>query len=129
MSEKSISPTQSTNQTATTSPPLKTERPRFQSKASEKGLELSILLPGVRKESLSVDIEDRLLTVTGIRESASYSGYGEQADEARKYQLRVNIHDDLDTSNIIASHLDGMLTLTLTKRPEISKRSIDILAN
>jgi len=101
---------------------IPTERPRFRTQATEGGLELTILLPGVSKENLSVNIEDRQLSLTGERR---FDGGAEERD----YQLEVNLHKDLDPSQIEARHQDGVLTLKLSKRAELAPRKIDILAN
>ncbi len=109
--------------------PRQKERPRFKTRATERGLELSVLLPGVSAENLSVHVEDRLLTLKARRNSVDYPSYGDQAEEARDYELGLKLHQDLDPEQISAKHQNGILTLTLNKRAEIAKRQIDILAN
>lgn len=99
-----------------------TERPRFGTKVIESGLELAIVLPGVSKEALTVNVEDHLLSITGERRF-------EESAEERDYKLQVRLHDDLDPSKIEASHRDGVLRLKLNKRPELTPRRIDILTN
>ncbi|MDB4508393.1 HSP20 family small heat-shock protein [Akkermansiaceae bacterium] len=98
------------------------ERPRFRTKVIECGLELAIVLPGVSKEALTVNVEDRLLSISGERRF-------ESGAEERDYQLQLRLHDDLDPSKIEASHQNGVLRLKLSKRPELTPRRIDILAN
>lgn len=101
---------------------IPTERPRFRTRATESGLELSILLPGVAKDALTVNIENRQLSLTGERR---FEGGAEERD----YHLKVNLHEDLDPSKIEARHQDGVLTLKLAKRKELAPRRIDILSN
>ncbi len=101
---------------------IPTERPRLRSRVTEGGLELTILLPGVPKDALTVNLEDRLLTLTGERR---FEGGAEERD----YHLKVNLHEDLDPNKIEARHQDGVLTLQLSKRKELAPRRIDILAN
>ncbi|MGJ8695935.1 MAG: Hsp20/alpha crystallin family protein [Verrucomicrobiaceae bacterium] len=98
------------------------ERPRFRTNVNGNGLELSILLPGVARENLSVNVEDRLLNLTAERR---FDG----GEEDRDYQLQVKLNDDLDPSKIEATHQNGVLTLKLVKRQELAPRRIDILAN
>ncbi|MDB4585014.1 Hsp20/alpha crystallin family protein [bacterium] len=101
---------------------IPTERPRFRTRATEGGLELTILLPGVSKDALTVNVEDRLLSLSGERRF-------EGGTEERDYHLKVNLHEDLDPNAIEARHQDGVLTLKLSKRQELASRRIDILAN
>ena len=107
---------------------LTIERPRFKTRSAEAGLELAIALPGVPKDSLQVNLEKRLLTITGERKAPE--GEFESADpEARKYELKVELHEDLDPNVISASYQEGILVLRLNKRQELAPRKIDILAN
>lgn len=99
-----------------------TERPSFRTQAHDNGPELVVVLPGVSREQLSVNIEDHLLSITGERR---FEGGAEERD----YQLRVRLHEDLDPLKIEASHQDGILRLKLNRRPELKPRQIDILAN
>lgn len=101
---------------------FQTERPRFRTRTTDNGLELAVILPGVSKESLTVNVEDRLLSIKGERR------FKEEA-ENRDYQLAVQLHDDLDPTRVEASHQDGILNLKLFKRKELAPRRIDILAN
>lgn len=106
---------------------LTAERPRFKTRTIDAGLELAIALPGIPKDSLQVNIENRLLTITGER--ASLEGYETSDQEARKYELKVELHEDLDSNFINASYQDGILSLKLNKRQELAPRKINILAN
>jgi len=106
---------------------LTTERPRFKTRTAEAGLELAIALPGVPTDSLQVNIENRILTITGER--SALEGFESPDQEARKYELKVELHEDLDANVINARYQDGVLTLKLNKRRELAPRKIDILAN
>ena len=103
------------------------ERPHFKTRAIDAGLELAIALPGVPKDSLQVNIENRLLTISGERSAPE--GYESSDEEARQYELKLELHDDLDPNVINASYHDGVLNLKLHKRQELAARKIDILAN
>lgn len=107
---------------------ITTERPRFKTRAHDQGFELTVALPGVAKEALEVNLENRLLTIVGDRKEPA--GEFETRDhEARRFELKVELHEDLDPDHIKATHHDGLLTLTLQKRKELAPRKIDILAN
>lgn len=102
-----------------------TARPQFRTRKSETGIDLTIALPGVTKDKLGVNAEGRILTVTGDRNNPD----GVESHEARHYELKLQLHEDLDTNKITAKYQDGVLTLGLQKREELAPRKIDILAN
>lgn len=107
---------------------ISTERPRFKTRAQEAGFELAIALPGVSTEDLQVNLEKRILTVGGDRKELE-GDFENREREALRFELKVNLLEDLDVENIKATHRDGVLTLALQKRQELAPRKIDILAN
>lgn len=108
---------------------LPVQRPRFKTSTTEQGVDLSISLPGVTKENLTVEIENHRLNVTGVRDAVTGETPTGQPSEARRYQLELKIHSDLDTAEIGARHERGVLVLSLRKKPELARRQIDILPN
>ena len=108
---------------------LPTQRPRFKTSTTEQGVDLSISLPGVTKENLTVEIENHRLNVTGVRDAVTGDVPAGQPSEARRYQLELKIHQDLDTAEIGARHERGVLVLSLRNKPELARRQIDILPN
>ncbi|MEN8782931.1 MAG: Hsp20 family protein [Akkermansiaceae bacterium] len=107
---------------------ISTERPCFKTRAHEGGFELAIALPGVGKNQLEVNLQKRILTIGGIRKDLK-GNFANQEHEALRFELKVQLHEDLDIEDIKASHRDGILTLSLQKRKEVAPRKIDILAN
>jgi len=107
---------------------ITSQRPRFKTRTHDNGFDLSIALPGVAKDDLHVNLEKRLLTVGGERKDPE--GEFEHRDhEAVQYELKVELHEDLDASKIKATFEDGVLVLRLQKRQELAPRKIDILVN
>lgn len=104
------------------------QRPRFKTRAHDTGLELTIALPGVPKDDLEVSLEKRLLTIGGERKALE-GEFVNRDHEALRYELKVELHEDLDPNNIKASFQNGVLVLQLQKRQELAPRKIDILAN
>ena len=84
-------------------------------------------LPGVEKEGLDINVEDRQLTITGTvkapeeRFQAVYSEYG-----IGGYTRSFKLGDTIDQSKISASLKDGVLELVLTKADRLRPRKIEI---
>ena len=107
---------------------ISTERPRFKTRSTDTGLDLSIALPGLAKEKVQISLEKRLLNISGERTNLE-GDFQDHDQEALKFELKVELHEDLDVNTIQATHQDGILTLSLQKRKELAPRKIDILAN
>jgi len=107
---------------------LTTVNPRFKTRAHENGFDLAVALPGVSRDQVSVNLEKRVLTITGERPKLE-GDFRRETSEELHYELKLNLHEDLDTENIQATHQDGVLVLKLQKRRELAPRKIDILSN
>lgn len=107
---------------------ITTERPRFKTRVHDQGFDLTVALPGVAKDALEVKLEKRLLTIEGERKEPE-GEFQNRDHEAQKFELKVELHEDLDADNIKATHRDGVLVLSLQKRQELAPRKIDILTN
>jgi HSP20 family molecular chaperone IbpA len=91
-------------------------------------LKIVMEVPGVPKDAVDVKIENEMLRVEGRIETANYNGYEPLYTEypvghfARSFTLPWQV----DQQNITAELEDGVLTLTLNKRPESKPRRIAI---
>jgi HSP20 family protein len=94
---------------------------------NEDAITLLADLPGVDKEKLEINVEDRQLTITGLvaepeeRLHAVYSEYG-----IGGYTRSFRLGDAIDQTKIGASLKDGVLTLVLPKADRLKPRKIEI---
>ena len=94
---------------------------------TEDAITLLADLPGVEKEALDINVEDRQLTITGlVKESKErlqpvYSEYG-----IGGYTRSFKLGDTVDQSKISASLKDGVLELVLPKADRLKPRKIEI---
>lgn len=84
-------------------------------------------LPGVVKDKLDINVEDRQLTITGLvdepeaRLQSIYTEYG-----IGGYTRSFKLGDTIDQSKINAALKDGVLTLVLPKAEALKPRKIEI---
>lgn len=96
---------------------------------TEEALTLSADLPGVKKESLDIDLNDRHLTITGLVDESPprlrplYTEYG-----VGGFRRSFELGDTIDRKGISASLKDGVLTLVLPKADKLKPRKIEISA-
>jgi len=96
---------------------------------NDEAITLLADLPGVDKDNLDINVEDRQLTITGLvkepeeRLHAVYTEYG-----IGGYTRSFRLGDTIDQGKINASLKDGVLTLKLPKADRLKPRKIDIAA-
>lgn len=95
---------------------------------TDQALTLILEMPGVKKESVDVQVEDDVLTISGRIDFSNYEGlqpvYTEYnvGDYARSFQ----ISSKLDQAGIKAQLKDGVMTLVLPKAEKAKPRKIAV---
>jgi len=96
----------------------------------ETGAALKVVMevPGVPKDALDVKIENDVLSVEARIETANYNGLEPVYTEysVGHFARSFTLPEQVDQHNITAQLEDGVLTLTLNKRPETKPRRIAI---
>ncbi|MDM8539190.1 Hsp20/alpha crystallin family protein [Desulfobacterales bacterium HSG17] len=85
---------------------------------NEDNVVLNIELPGLKKEDISVKIEERVLTIQGERKINSEKNNENYYRRERTYgnfKRSFSLSDDVLIDDVNADFNDGVLTLTLKK--------------
>ena len=86
--------------------------------------ELSVELPGMNKEDISVNIEDRILTIAGQRKTEDVDKKENYYRRERRYgsfKRAFTLSEDILADDISAEYVDGILTVSLKKIPATDK--------
>jgi HSP20 family protein len=85
-------------------------------------------LPGFRKEDISLDLADGILTITGHQktETKSNGRNEDQAEQERRVSRAMSLPENVNVDKIAAAYENGVLTVTLPKREEVKPRQIAI---
>ena len=98
--------------------------PNSEAAAAADYYEISVELPGVPHENVSVDVHDGRLTVSGEKqEKKSEEGKSYFFSEITygRFQRVFRLPPDADEDKISATHKDGVLTIKIAKaQPETS---------
>lgn len=105
----------------------RTRTPRVEIYESTEEVTLRAEMPGVAKEDFDINIERDELSIRGKRRPVNSGlklirGGIDSADYYRAFTLG----DALDAENVKAQLEGGILTLTLSKKPEILPRKIAV---
>lgn len=79
---------------------------------------LNVELPGVNKEEISVNIEDRVLTIKGERKFENEEKKDTYYRKERAYgtfKRSFTLSEEIMTDEVSADYKDGILTVTLKK--------------
>ena len=86
-------------------------------------------LPGMRKEDITIEVENDVLTVSGERKT----GERDEQDQVRrrerfhgKFSRSMSFPTDVDPEKIQASFQDGVLTVSIAKAEQVKPRKIEI---
>jgi len=95
---------------------------------TENGSELRIAIPGIKKEQLNINMEDRILKIESEKEndetiSKSYTYLIKEFDYTN-FKTEYKISGKVDIEKIDANYSDGILTIFLPlKREEILEKT------
>jgi len=95
---------------------------------NKESLLITMDLPGVKKENLSIKLEKNILEVEGRIDYLPYEKLNPVYTEYNigNYARNFTVSHAVDTRNIDAVLKDGVLTLALFKVPEAEPRQIPI---
>ena len=89
---------------------------------------MEFALAGFSKEDLNIEVkpEKRSITVSASTGVDEESGNGRRIARRNFQKTYINYDDNLDLSNLSAAFENGLLTVTVPKRPEVQPLTIDI---
>lgn len=83
-------------------------------------------LPGYRKEDISVEVTDGVLTLTAHRRVDTDTKDQAAATQEERQTRSVQLPNEVDVDKIQARYENGVLTVTLPKREEAKPKQITI---
>jgi len=109
---------------------ISTFTPQVNTREDEKGYYIEIDLPGVKKEDINVDLNDKVLTISGERkfkEEVKKENYYKIETAFGKFERSFSIPEDADIENIEAKSENGVLEIFIPKiKKETPKKKITI---
>lgn len=89
---------------------------------TDESFEIEIDMPGVSKDSIDISIEDDYLTITGSRKATT----GVKPSQGKEYTKSYKLGTVVDQSNIKAKYEDGVLKVSVGKKPKPKATKVTI---
>lgn len=104
--------------------------PRVDIYSEEDGVVILVEMPGVDENDLDINLEKKVLTISGYVSPEEPEGYDLTYSEYNigDYQRSFTLPDEIDTDNIEASISNGVLKMSLRRAPEAQARKITVKA-
>jgi len=108
--------------------PTAAAAPEVRTKNTAENYELSVALPGLTENDVTLEIHRGVLTLSGKREVRVPEGYRAQRRERYAYQFSrsLTLPEDADAERVNATMKHGVLTVKVAKRPEVKPRQITV---
>ena len=95
---------------------------------NEKEVMLEVELPGLKREDVTLEVQDRVLTLKGSFKAGTREGYtrswGSRAEG--EFEKSFRLGDNLDENGIKARFEDGLLLVSLPKAAKPESRKVEI---
>ncbi len=105
--------------------------PSFEVKETKDGYLFRADLPGVKEKDLEISLTGNRLTVSGKREEESKDEGERYFTYERSYgtfSRSFTLPDGVDPDSVQAELKEGVLSLTIGKKPEVKARKIEVKA-
>ena len=91
--------------------------------------QVSVELPGMKKDEIDISMHDGVLTVSGERTHERENKEGQTFRSERyfgKFQRSITLPSGVDMNKVTASYKDGVLLIHLPKAEEAKPRQIEV---
>jgi len=109
---------------------ISTFTPAVNTREDEKAYYIEVDLPGVKKEDINIDLNDKVLTISGERKfkkEVKQESYYKIETAFGKFERSFSIPEDADIENIEAKSENGVLEIIIPKiKKETPKKRIEI---
>jgi HSP20 family protein len=94
---------------------------------NDAGYVITMELPGVEKKDVDVSVDGKELVVTAERaEKVESEGLLRREIHSEKYKRSFTLGDTIDAESIKAKLENGVLKITLSRKPESVGRKVDV---
>ena len=106
--------------------------PAVNIKEREKDYVIEMAVPGLKKDDFDIDLDNNILTISSEQKDEKVEEKGDYTKREfyyNEFKRSFTLPETADTEKIDAQYKDGILTITIAKKPEAQtkpKRKINI---
>lgn len=96
---------------------------------TDKEFEISVELPGMKKDDINVDLQHGRLTISGERKfenEENGKNFHRVESSFGSFSRSFQLPDSIDENSVVAKYEDGILNITIAKSEEKVKKQIKI---
>ena len=116
----------------TDTPVWNSRRPAVDVQETENEYLMEVELPGLTEKDIEVNVEDNILTLSSKNEESKEekkNGYLIRERRNHEFTRTFVLPKDVDRDKINAEFKNGLLMVSLQKKPEAKPRKIDVKSN
>ncbi len=98
--------------------------PTVNTREAEDAYYIDVDLPGIKKEDISIDVNENVLTVSGerkVKEEHKEDDYYRVESRFGKFERSFTLPEDVDADKIEATSKNGVLEVKIPKVPQVDK--------
>lgn len=108
---------------------LSTFLPPVDIEEKDKEFEISVELPGIKKDDVKISVKDNVLSISGEKKQekkVDKENYHRIERTFGKFQRSFTLPDYVDVENIDAEYKDGILNITIPKLKESISKQVEV---
>jgi HSP20 family protein len=116
----------------TDTPVWNTTRPAVDVREKDEEYLMEVELPGLTDKDVELNVEDNILTLSSKKEESKEekkNGYLIRERRNREFARTFVLPSDVDREKIKAEFKNGLLMVSIPKKPEAKPRKIDVKSN
>lgn len=104
------------------------QKPLYTVGGNAEAYEVRVLLPGVPKSGVKIDLDENVLSIRGERQSATPEGWKTLHREisTQNFQLSLRLNVPVDDDKLTASVENGVLTVKLPVKEAAKPRQVQV---
>jgi len=98
-------------------------------KETENDYVLEVVAPGFQKDDFKISLDNNTLTISAEKKEETENQndkYIRKEYKHRSFKRSFTVDENIDTENIVAKYLNGILTLNLARKQEVKPATKEI---